>query len=201
MKKKSYTVYFGENALLVSAQAKVPHGYIAWKGTLATAVDTLKAGAGKSIFFRSASPENAWRRVRAMFGFVKAAGGWVQNPEGRILLIFRRGKWDLPKGKQDAGESLRRCALREVEEECGVTGLTIVRRVHTTYHVYFHKRKWMLKSTAWYAMDCRGWKSVRPQMAENITRVRWMTKRQRSAAMKNSYASIRSVVAAAAVRF
>src|SRR5215204_4522110 len=48
------------------------------------------------------------------FTLIKAAGGLVVNDDRHLLLIFRRGKWDLPKGKLDPGESLETCALREV---------------------------------------------------------------------------------------
>ena len=49
-----------------------------------------------------------------------AAGGLVTNPHGEILWIFRRGFWDLPKGKLDEGETIQTCVIREVQEETGL---------------------------------------------------------------------------------
>ena len=53
-----------------------------------------------------------------------AGGGKVYNPKNEILFIFRNGKWDLPKGKAEAKETINLTALREVEEETGITGLS-----------------------------------------------------------------------------
>ena len=44
------------------------------------------------------------------FTLILAAGGLVTNENNEILLIFRRGKWDLPKGKLEKGEKLEDCA-------------------------------------------------------------------------------------------
>ena len=45
---------------------------------------------------------------------VVAAGGVVTNPQGKVLLIFRNDKWDLPKGKIDKGETIEAAAIIEV---------------------------------------------------------------------------------------
>ena len=44
----------------------------------------------------------------------------------KLLMIFRRGKWDLPKGKLDKGETFERCAVREIEEETGFRNLKLL---------------------------------------------------------------------------
>ena len=56
-----------------------------------------------------------------MFRFIEAAGGLVQNSNGDYLIIFRYGKWDLPKGKLETNERIQDAALREVSEETGIT--------------------------------------------------------------------------------
>ena len=70
------------------------------------------------------------------FTIVQAAGGMVKNEKNETLLIFRRGKWDLPKGKLDKGESLEECAVREVEEETGLKNVKLVSPLIITYHTY-----------------------------------------------------------------
>ena len=59
------------------------------------------------------------RRMR----WVRAAGCVVHDDAGNMLLISRNNRWDLPKGKVEPGETLLQAALREVEEETGITPL------------------------------------------------------------------------------
>ena len=80
--------------------------------------------------------KTSFKSLEKTFKTVKAGGGLVKNPKGEFLLIFRRGKWDLPKGKLDAGETIEVCALREVQEETGVSGLKIVKKLPKTYHLF-----------------------------------------------------------------
>jgi 8-oxo-dGTP pyrophosphatase MutT (NUDIX family) len=54
-----------------------------------------------------------------MTEFVEAAGGIVMR-RGMILMVHRMGRgWELPKGRQEPGETLQQTALREVREETG----------------------------------------------------------------------------------
>src|SRR5258705_8336444 len=87
------------------------------------------------------------------FSFIQAAGGLVLNEKKEILLIFRRGKWDLPKGKLDKGEKLEDCAIREVEEETGLKKIELVSPLTTTYHTYHEGTKFILKESHWYMMN------------------------------------------------
>lgn len=57
----------------------------------------------------------------------ESAGGVVKGPDGRIVLVCQHGNsWSFPKGKVEAGESLRDAAAREIEEEAGITDLQYV---------------------------------------------------------------------------
>ena len=76
--------------------------------------------------------KKVWKRFKKPFKDVRAAGGLVENSEGAFLFIFRNGKWDLPKGKMEKGEKKKETALREVEEECGISGHSIKRKLLTT---------------------------------------------------------------------
>ena len=80
-----------------------------------------------------------WESFCAGYKLIEAAGGLVYNDKNQILMIFRNGKWDLPKGKLEVGENIEQCAIREVEEECGVSGLTITQQLQKTYHKWEHE--------------------------------------------------------------
>jgi len=129
------------------------------------------------------------------FKFVEAAGGLITLPDRRILLIKRLGKWDLPKGKAERGESLQETALREVMEECGLEKLPIITGELThTYHTYHQKGNHILKHTAWYAMRYNGNEKLRPQFAEDIVHAAWFPQNLLSVVRKNTYQSIQQVL-------
>lgn len=108
------------------------------------------------------------------FTIVIAAGGVVLNANKDVLMIFRRGKWDLPKGKIDEGETLEQCALREVEEETGLTGIELGEKITTTYHTYIEFGKHILKESHWYKMKCNTDQKLVPQTEEHITDIKWV---------------------------
>ena len=129
------------------------------------------------------------------FKFIEAGGGLVVHSDGRILLIERLGKWDLPKGKAEKGESLQETAIREVMEECGLSAIPkIVRELTNTYHTYHQKGKHILKHTAWYQMRYDGDKTLYPQYSESITQAVWMDRDQLESALQNTYETIKQVV-------
>jgi len=133
--------------------------------------------------------------VTRCFKYIEAAGGVVSLPDGRILLIKRLGKWDLPKGKAEKGESLPTTAIREVMEECGLkTAPTITGMLANTYHTYEHGGRHILKQTAWFAMQYDGDETLRPQFSEDITQAVWLPKNRLNAILQNTYPSIRQVL-------
>lgn len=108
---------------------------------------------------------------------IEACGGVVvRNSSGKseILAIFRRGYWDLPKGKREEGESLEQCAIREVSEETGVTGLSIINDLGTTVHHYSELGVMIHKTTYWYLMITDSDGALTPQSEEDIESVVWM---------------------------
>ena len=125
---------------------------------------------------------------------IEAAGGLVFNKDGDILMIFRNGKWDLPKGKLEIGESIEECAIREVEEECGIVGLDIIEKLLETYHTYNMDGEEVLKKTYWYKMKTDYSAKLIPQLEEGITKVSWVDKDQISKKLKNSYGNISDVL-------
>jgi|SRR5690348_6149384 8-oxo-dGTP pyrophosphatase MutT (NUDIX family) len=128
------------------------------------------------------------------FKLVKSGGGLVKNKAGDILLIFRRGKWDLPKGKQDDGETLMECALREVREETGLQKITAGKEINTTYHTYTEFGKHILKESHWFLMKATGNESLQPQTEEDITEIVWAKKDELKKYTSNTFPTILSVL-------
>ncbi len=135
-----------------------------------------------------------WDLFRSRYKFVQAAGGVVEDEQQRLLVIKRLGKWDLPKGKVDAGESIEEAALREVEEECGIDELLIVRPIAITWHTYFRNGKDHLKRTDWYLMKGSSEKKLKPQIEEDIEEVRWMTRQEVDRIKGKTYPSLVKVL-------
>lgn len=116
--------------------------------------------------------ETLWKDFRSIFKIVAAAGGIVLNPAGGMAVIYRRGFWDLPKGKLDRGEDYESAALREVEEETSLTNLTIRSFAGSTWHAYREDGKRVLKETRWYFMEAPE-QPMEPQLSERIEQVKW----------------------------
>lgn len=129
------------------------------------------------------------------FNLIQAGGGAVWNQNDALLFIHRRGKWDLPKGKLDPGESIETCAVREVEEETGIRS-TIRRHLLNTYHTYHENGKFMLKETFWYEMKAADTESSKPQTEEDITAIEWLAKTDWQKIESNTFPSIKDVLAA-----
>jgi 8-oxo-dGTP pyrophosphatase MutT (NUDIX family) len=128
------------------------------------------------------------------FAFVQAAGGVAQNEEKKLLMIFRRGKWDLPKGKLDKGERLEDCAIREVEEETGLQNIKLVSPLTITYHTYHEGARFILKESHWFTMQVKGEQQPAPQIAEGITEVRWLTAPEAEQLFEECYPSVSDVI-------
>ena len=130
-------------------------------------------------------------KINSIFTIVKAAGGIVVKDQ-KILLMFRRGVWDLPKGKLDNDEKSKKAALRELKEETGVKA-ELVEKICTTWHSYSENDKQILKKTKWYLMKCIDDSKASPQAEEGIEKLEWFTNKQAMITLKNSYSSIRYV--------
>jgi 8-oxo-dGTP pyrophosphatase MutT (NUDIX family) len=105
-------------------------------------------------------------------------------------MIFRNGKWDLPKGKLEVGENIEQCAIREVEEECGVSGLTITQQFQKTYHTYEINGEKILKCTYWFKMESSFKGNLVPQTEEGITAVVWVNEADIAKKLENSFGNI-----------
>ena len=118
--------------------------------------------------------EHLWKIFRIYFTEVGAAGGLVRHTSGRYLFIEKKGKLDLPKGHIESGEEPEACALREVEEECGITGHHIEKPIAPSYHTYSWEGISYLKKTHWFLMKYEGEMITEPLYAEGISKVEWL---------------------------
>jgi 8-oxo-dGTP pyrophosphatase MutT (NUDIX family) len=127
---------------------------------------------------------------------IPAAGGLVFNKKNELLMIFRRGFWDLPKGKQDKNETSEHCALREVQEETGLTNIQLGESVGITHHDYFNKwtNQDVTKETHWYKMYITDEQKLIPQTDEDIEKAEWVTAETAAAYLKKSYKNIAEIV-------
>lgn len=130
--------------------------------------------------------------LKDQFKIAKAAGGLVVKGD-QVLMIYRLGKWDLPKGKLKGDEDTQLGALREVEEETNIK-LELGEELPSTWHSYAYKGNKMLKKTNWYVMHCLDDSLMKPQAEEYIEEVRWMSPEEALAKLEESYASITLVM-------
>ena len=148
----------------------------------------------KVVYFYNRDIDLLFEYFSAMFRNIEAAGGLVKNNSGAYLFILRNGKWDLPKGKKDKGETNRDCAEREVVEECGLRKLTTGKKLITTFHTYFMEERAVLKHVHWFEMACKDSSQVKQQKEEGITEVRWIKKKDFDIVLANTYESIKDVL-------
>ena len=135
-----------------------------------------------------------WKVFCADYLLIEAAGGLVYNSNNQILMIFRNNKWDLPKGKLELHENIKDCAIREVEEECGISDLNIISALQDTYHTYEMNEKKILKRTYWFIMNTNFKGSLVPQTEEGITKVIWVDKKDISEKLNNSFGNIKELL-------
>ena len=128
------------------------------------------------------------------FTIIQAGGGLVLNEKNEILLIFRKGKWDLPKGKLDNGETISACAIREVEEETGLKNVKLIEPLIITYHTYHEGSRFILKESHWYTMKVSGDQILTPQTEEDILEVKWITKEEAEQYFPDCYPSVVDVL-------
>lgn len=147
-----------------------------------------------NYFILTKDINQAFKRIKTSLKVIEAAGGLVKNEEGDYLFIFRRGKWDLPKGKIEIGENVKDAAIREVEEECGITVKQIGRIICKTYHVYEQDRELIFKQTTWYHMNAVNQFNLIPQTEEGITDVCWLPVKDLNLVKQNTYSSIQEVI-------
>lgn len=144
-----------------------------------------------NVFLYHPDEKLIMKTLKAKIPVVKAGGGLVYNAKGEILFIFRNGKWDLPKGGTEKNETMEETAMREVEEETGVSGLSISKKLQKTYHVFKRNGRYKLKQTYWYEMQSNFDGIPEGQAEEGIERVEWINPNDVHKVLENSYENIK----------
>ena len=138
------------------------------------------------------------RLLKRRMRWIRAAGGIVTRDDGKMLLILRNNRWDLPKGKVEAGETLLQAALRETLEETGVEANLSPFTSHLspikTYHIFNLYGGWHLKQTSWFPMAVADSTAVgNPQQEEGITAVEWVSPDEWHRRLEGSYGTLRTL--------
>ncbi|SKB73256.1 NUDIX hydrolase [Dyadobacter psychrophilus] len=180
-------------------QKKMLTGHVLFLNTTATSaiqiIELLEKAVPKemlSVTMATREKSEVEERIKGIYKVIKAAGGVVVK-DGKWLFMFRRKKWDLPKGKLDKGENSRTAAIREIEEETGVKAL-VKDKICTTWHTYSLNNNRILKRTKWYLFDCIDDSNMQPQAEEQIEKLDWFSQAESKSILINSYSSIRYVI-------
>ncbi|WP_027374353.1 MULTISPECIES: NUDIX hydrolase [Chryseobacterium] len=171
-----YKVFVNEKKLLISKHAEELEKKLVYENytTLEMALDLLENTSVQELNIFGENIDEIWSEFQKLFRIIEAAGGLVNNPQGETLFIKRLGKWDLPKGKMEKGESREESAVREIEEETGLKEVELVKFINTTYHIYIERNgEKILKCTHWFEMNFDGEDTSKPQIEEGITEVAW----------------------------
>ncbi|MES2777256.1 MAG: NUDIX domain-containing protein [Bacteroidota bacterium] len=198
-------IYFGEKPFFITdslnealEQLAATHGTIMLNHpentSLKTAIHDLEDSAAKAVIVLTDNVEGVLEKLKTILVFIQAGGGLVQNDADEFLFIFRRGKWDLPKGKLDEGETIEQCALREVNEETGLQNMALGQLLVHTWHVYHGFGQHVLKQTSWFKMHCPAGQILTPQVEEDITETAWLKKEDWGKVLQRTFPSIRELI-------
>ncbi|MFA5713205.1 MAG: NUDIX domain-containing protein [Bacteroidales bacterium] len=157
------------------------------------------------LFYQSSTIDTLWAVVpdienplelfSSKLNRMEAGGGLVLNGNHQLLMIYKRGFWDLPKGKRDKGEEIEQTALREIFEECGlpIEHMKIERAVGVSYHTFMRDGELNFKETKWFIISYNGNNGlIKPQALENIEKVEWVDPHNVSEYFGMSYRSLQS---------
>ncbi|UJF29092.1 NUDIX domain-containing protein [Kaistella sp. 97-N-M2] len=171
-----YKVFVNEKRLTLSKYPENMEKNLRFEGfaSLEIAVDLLENTSCPEMNVYGENIDEIWEDFTHMFKVIEAAGGIVKNQNGDLLFIRRLGKWDLPKGKVEEGESLEQAALHEIEEETGLKELILEEFINNTFHIYTERNgEKILKTTYWFRINYLGDETPIPQIEEGISEVSW----------------------------
>jgi 8-oxo-(d)GTP phosphatase len=190
-----YTIYVENNKLIITTDATIaPDNAIIVQGkydskVLLEQVSKFK----KDAYIICNKLYEGIEGFKRQLPKILAGGGLVTNALGELMFIYRRGKWDLPKGKLDKGETISQCAVREVMEETGLQEVQLQDFFAHSFHIYKHIKKWYFKQTDWYLMQTQN-TETNPQAEEGIEKIVWLAKGNFAEIINNTYKNIEDLL-------
>jgi 8-oxo-dGTP pyrophosphatase MutT (NUDIX family) len=192
-----YTIFVGSKPIILTTEIKKETNFKSFllkTVNIGKVIKLLNTTSLKEVHLVHHNPKTLLKHFLKLLPVVYAGGGKVFNSAGEVLFIYRNDKWDLPKGKTEKNESIEETAMREVEEETGVNGLSVTKELPTTYHIFKRNGTHKIKVTYWFEMKTSFKGELFPQENEGITKVKWLDKDDAEKALENSYANIKILV-------
>lgn len=194
-----YKIYMNESALILTHFQEISSNAIQIADIQSFDIKSLfqhivEKDTKETYVIQTNDPKGLFEKIKSSVRFIKAAGGLVENEQSDYLFIKRLGKWDLPKGKVEEGEQMRAAAVREVEEECGISVDLLGPKLESTYHVYSLRGEVILKKTNWYEMQINNVPALIPQTEEDITEAKWIAAKDLGAIRENTYPLIKALI-------
>jgi 8-oxo-dGTP pyrophosphatase MutT (NUDIX family) len=180
---QNFKIFIKDKLILFTENANIPikdktTKFYKYTGMTDLALDFehfIKARKCKTlIVYRKKNVDKLFKSFISRFKLTRAAGGAVISKKDEVLMIFRHGRWDLPKGKKDGGEKNRETALREVMEETGMKQLDTLEKLTVTYHFYRRNKRLIIKKTHWFLMKAKRNQDMIPATLEGIEKVKWV---------------------------
>jgi 8-oxo-dGTP pyrophosphatase MutT (NUDIX family) len=193
-----YKVFFNQKPLILTSKIikssdskPLIHIKFSSKNQILKAIKSKKT---KSVYIYHKNIKKLWEIFTKKFPIKDAAGGLVHRSDDKLLFIYRKNRWDLPKGGIEKNELIIEAAQREVKEETGLADLIVIKKIGETFHLFNNGKNYRLKRTYWFEMksDYKG--DLFPQEEEGITSVEWISKKRIPEILENAYENIKGIV-------
>jgi len=193
-----YKVFFNQKPLILTSKIikssdskPLIHIKFSSKNQILKAIKSKKT---KSVYIYHKNIKKLWEIFIKKFPIKDAAGGLVHRSDDKLLFIYRKNRWDLPKGGIEKNELIIEAAQREVKEETGLADLIVIKKIGETFHLFNNGKNYRLKRTYWFEMksDYKG--DLFPQEEEGITSVEWISKKRIPEILENAYENIKGIV-------
>ncbi|WP_439151995.1 NUDIX hydrolase [Winogradskyella sp.] len=192
-----YTIYVGNKPIILTTEIEKETNFKTFllkSANIGKVIKLLNTTGLEGVHLVHSNKDKLLKLFLKLLPNVVAGGGKTYNSNNEILFIYRNNKWDLPKGKRERKETIEESAIREVEEETGVKGLSITKALQTTYHIFKRNGKHKIKVTYWFEMKTDFNGELQPEQSEGITKVQWLDDAASKKALENSYANIKLLV-------
>ncbi len=192
-----YQIFVNQKPIILTTKVEREDGfknYLLDTVNIGKIIKDMNSNAVDEVRLIGSNKDKLMKQFLKLLPNVEAGGGKVYNDKDEVLFIYRNNKWDLPKGRIDGNETFEEGAIREVEEETGVSGLKVTKQLATTYHIFKRNGKHKIKITYWYEMKTSFKGRLIPEEKEGITKVEWLNDTEIPTALENSYANIRLLI-------